>query len=315
MGLTSHPIPNRPVPTLDRLGASVPQDLDAKKVAMEWFDTFSAAIVSSNIQAFSSLFIQDAFWRDILALTWDFRTFFGFLAIEKFLSDRLGSTKPTDFKLHDDKFLRLEQPFPDVVWIIFMFDFKTDTGIASGVARLVPTASGAWKAYSVFTNLEDLKDFPEKLGPLRNPHMNHGNWEEARRREREFIDADGKQKEPAVVIIGAGYSGLNLAARLKYLDVPTLVVEKDARVGDVWRNRSKTLTLHNPVREHHLIFFLRYWLTIDLDKIICIWHTFRKSVSSLASHVELNYRQFSVYLACVHAKSKGTSPVLSCCCF
>jgi hypothetical protein len=78
-----------------------------------------------------------------------------------------------------------------------------------------------WKAYSVFTNLDDLKGFPGKLGTLRNSELNHGNWEDIRRREKEFVDADGKQKDPIVEIIEEGHRGLNLAARLKCLEVPT----------------------------------------------------------------------------------------------
>lgn len=43
----------------------------------------------------------------------------------------------------------------------------------------------------------------------------------------EFID-----QNPAVVILGAGHSGLQLAARLRRLRLPTLVIEKNSRVGD-----------------------------------------------------------------------------------
>ena len=41
--------------------------------------------------------------------------------------------------------------------------------------------------------------------------------------------ADG---DPAVIVVGAGHTGLEIAARLKYLGVPHLVIEKKARVGD-----------------------------------------------------------------------------------
>jgi len=43
-----------------------------------------------------------------------------------------------------------------------------------------------------------------------------------------------------------------LAARLRRLGVPTIVVEKNARAGDSWRNRYKTLCLHDPVWYDHL---------------------------------------------------------------
>jgi hypothetical protein len=244
MTTITHPVPITPLPTLDRLGASVPPDLDAKAIAKQWFIAFSTALSTSNTQSLSTLFVRDAFWRDMLAFTWDFRTFSGLSSISDFLADRLSMMRPTGFSLRDDAYLGLRQPFPDLVWVNMMFDFETDAGIASGVVRLVPTSDGIWKAHMVYTNLEDLKGFPEKKGALRNNKPNHGKWEEDRRREREFED-----REPVVVIIGGGHCGLGVAARLKCLDVPTLVVENNPRIGDNWRNRYEALSLHDPVCE------------------------------------------------------------------
>ena len=39
-------------------------------------------------------------------------------------------------------------------------------------------------------------------------------------------------ENPTVVIVGAGHSGLELAARLQQLQVPALLVEKNPRIGD-----------------------------------------------------------------------------------
>jgi hypothetical protein len=151
-------------------------------------------------------------------------------------------TKLKAVKLKAD-FLGLQRPWPDVAWIQGMFEFETDVGLASGIFRLVPTANEEWKGHCIFTNLEDLKGFPEKIGPLRNPDPNH-KWVEDRRRESDF-----KDRAPVVVIVGGGHSGLALAARLKYLDVPTLVIETNPRIGDNWRNRYEALCLHDPVCE------------------------------------------------------------------
>ena len=235
--------PDYPLPTLDRLGASLAPDLDVKLVAEEWFKSFSATASSGDATALSALILPDGFWRDMLALTWEFHTFHGTEKILAVLADRLALTKMHDLRLRE-AYVQLEQPFPDLAWISLMFDFATATGAATGIARLVPTASGAWKAHVVFTNLESLTAFPEKVGPLRNQEPNHGKWAAQRRREAEFLDGD-----PAVLIIGAGQSGLDIAARLKYLDVPTLAVERNARIGDNWRNRYEALCLHDPVCE------------------------------------------------------------------
>lgn len=42
-------------------------------------------------------------------------------------------------------------------------------------------------------------------------------------------------------------SGLSVAARLKFLGINTLVVEKNERIGDNWRNRYDSLCLHDSV--------------------------------------------------------------------
>ena len=60
--------------------------------------------------------------------------------------------------------------------------------------------------------------------------------------------------EPEVLIIGAGQSGLALAAQLQHLGVPYLVAEQNPRVGDNWRKRYNSLILHDPVWVNHLPF-------------------------------------------------------------
>ncbi|KAG6909650.1 hypothetical protein DXG01_016230 [Tephrocybe rancida] len=242
-------LPEPPLPTLQRLNATIPDDLDAKTVAKAWFAAFARSAEAGDAQAVSQLFVDDAFWRDMLALTWDFRTFSGLPKITQFLTDRLGSARPTAFTLRDDAFLGLHRPYPDIAWINLFFDFQTATGIAFGIARLIPNANGEWKAHTVFTNLEDLKNFPEKIGPLRNAAPNHGKWVDDRKKEAEFEDTS-----PAVLIVGGGQSGLEVAARLKALDVPTLVVEKNQRIGDNWRNRYDALCLHDPVWYDHMAY-------------------------------------------------------------
>ncbi|KAL0956661.1 hypothetical protein HGRIS_002793 [Hohenbuehelia grisea] len=235
-----------PLPTLEKLGASVPEDLDATKVANEWFSQFAASLEAGDPERTLALFVEDSYWRDILALTWDFRTFVGTPKIKQFVKDRVTSGTIKNLKLKDE-FLGLQRPYPDLAWIQALFTFETDVGLASGIVRLVPTANGDWKGHTVLTNLEDLKGFPEKLGHLRDDRPNHGKWVEQRRREVEFLDS-----EPTVLIAGAGQSGLEVAARLECLGISSLLVEKNARIGDNWRSRYSALCLHDPVWYDHM---------------------------------------------------------------
>jgi hypothetical protein len=235
-------IPDGKLPTLTLLNASVPQDLDARQVAKSWFSIFSNAIESRNVQAVIDLLLPDSYWRDMLALTWDFRTFYRQDKISIFLRDRLCLMNVGNLKLREDAYLRLMKPYPDVAWIGMMFDFETGVGICSGIIRIVPTSNGEWKAHVVYTNLEDLKGFPEKINSLRDDSNNYPSWAQDRREAAEFID-----KEPSALIIGGSQNGLGIAARLKTMGVTALVIEKTPRIGDIWRNRYEALCLHDPV--------------------------------------------------------------------
>lgn len=242
-------IQNATLPTLDRLGVELADDaaIDAVKIAQEWFSSFSQAIQAGTTSDVLSLLLPDAWWRDILSLTNDFRTFYGTEPISQFLSDRVVGSKGklSDFKL-DPKSIELQHPYTDLAWIQAIFTYRSPTTYSSGVFRLVPTSSttGSWLAHSIFTNLEGLNDYPEQINSLREQAPNHGKWHEKRRREIECLD-----EEPKVVVVGGGQSGLEIAARLKYLGIKTLVVEREPRVGNLWRKRYEALCLHDTVCE------------------------------------------------------------------
>ncbi|KAJ7090179.1 hypothetical protein C8R44DRAFT_818281 [Mycena epipterygia] len=224
-------VPILTLPTLDKLNATVPQDLDVSKVAAAWMVSFVSCVEAGDVAGVTKLFIDESHWRDMLALTWDFRSFHGAPSIQNFLSDRLASAQLTNFRIKD-QFTALQQPYPDIAWIQVIFDFETSVGLVSGVVRLVPQPSRApWKAHCMYTNLQDLKGFPEKIDGLRNSAANYGKWERERQHALSF-----EEEEPTVLVIGGGHSGLDIAARLKYLDVRTLVA----------------LCLHDPVWYDHL---------------------------------------------------------------
>lgn len=243
------PTLTRALPTLHNLGSTVDPNLDVQAVADDWFSKFAKAIGLKDVPAIVDLFIDGAFWRDMLALTWDFRTFEGKNAVSKFLQDQLSvfNPQPNTFSLQRDR-IELQRPYQDIAWIQAFFNFDTNVGHASGVFRLVPLLDGAWKAHVVYTNLEDLKGFPERIGPLRDFQPNHGKWVAKREREREFLD-----EEPTVVVVGGGQGGLEIAARLKMLGISALVVERNKRIGDNWRNRYSALCLHDPVCEFDIL--------------------------------------------------------------
>ncbi|EJT97539.1 FAD/NADP-binding domain-containing protein [Dacryopinax primogenitus] len=232
------------LPTHPTLGGPPPPSVDAGQA---WFTSFSNAISSCDVLALLGLIREDGFWRDMLALTWDFRTFKGTERIKEFLHDRLQGAELSSLKLSNDFPPNLEQPWEDVTWLIITFTFSTKVGTGTGIARLVfDHKPGAWQVYTIFTTLSGLHGVSEALGSNRLMQPNHGQWLSSLAQTLEF------EKDPEVLIIGAGQSGLDVAARLKMMGVSVLCVERNARIGDQWRGRYEALCLHDPVWYDHL---------------------------------------------------------------
>jgi hypothetical protein len=102
------------------------------------------------------LLVDDVFWRDMLALTWEFHTFQSTPSAQTFLADQHPLFTLSSFKLRED--LVISRGFR-------LFDFESTGGIAPGVFGLVPLADASCKSHTVFTNLENLKRIPEQNGP------------------------------------------------------------------------------------------------------------------------------------------------------
>ena len=107
-------------------------------------------------------------------------------------------------------------------------------------------------------------------------------WLEQREREAREL---GYETQPEVVIVGGGQGGIALAARLRQLRVPTIVVERNERPGDSWRKRYKSLCLHDPVWYDHLpyIKFPENWPVFSPKDKIGDWLEMYTRV------MELNY--------------------------
>ncbi len=254
----------------------------ALDIASTWVDNFAKALASGEISNVLSCILPDGWLRDILVFTWANRSLHGHEKISAYLNsdgnNKVISAKISNIALDTREFLTPE--YASVAGTVtsgFLFSISVGTG--RGYVHLLPDAQGVWKALSVIMMLDELYGHPEE-GPELGVYGEHTlAWEEVDKKRKEDIEAD-----PHVLIstsvwcmlcigvlmtnllkVGAGQSGLTVAARFRQMNLPTLVVESNPRVGDNWRARYPTLTLHTP-RSHFnrgLSVFLHLPATYD----------------------------------------------------
>jgi cation diffusion facilitator CzcD-associated flavoprotein CzcO len=219
-----------------------------------WLADFQLAIDAGNTAAAAGLFRADGFLRDLLALTWDLRTFSGPEAIAKALGAALTVRTITGIRQEDGPPEMFERNRYGPTIEAF-FTFETDIAVCRGHLRLLRSLdeSMPWQAWTLATSMEDLKDYPERAGMRRPSAAANGHRSGAGTTSAAATGAERfRTEEPDVVIIGAGQAGLTLAARLMALEIPALVLERAPRVGDNWRSRYQSLVLHNQVSANHL---------------------------------------------------------------
>jgi putative flavoprotein involved in K+ transport len=249
-----------------------------------WLAQFDGALATADDGLLKTLFHPDSYWRDALALSWNLQTINGADAILSALKDRAVSAAPGSFRIDPDRAAPRRVSRAGTSAIEAIFKFETAQGRGSGILRLIPdTADGnRLKAWTLLTALEELKGFEEQIGTARprgeaySRDFRGPNWLDLRKADAEYADRD-----PVVVVIGGGQSGLSIAARLKQLQVDTLIVDRGLRIGDNWRNRYHALTLHNQVQVNHLPYmpFPPNWPTyIPKDKLANWFETYVESM-------------------------------------
>jgi putative flavoprotein involved in K+ transport len=240
-----------------------------------WLERFGEASEAGSVEKVLAAVAPDGYWRDLLALTGDLGTYHGHDAIAPMLTDHLGRAAPSEFAADD--FGPRVFPTEDGTTVEGFFTFQTPVGHCRGVARLT-RADGDWLATCVLTDLDDVKDHERALGtrrpvgPRKDANTGPGhNWKDQRRREVAYRD-----REPDVVVIGAGQGGLAAAANLRLMGVDTLILEKSERVGDGWRKRYHSLVLHDPVWADHLPYlpFPASWPIYSAKDKIADWFEF-----------------------------------------
>ncbi|MBV8949124.1 MAG: NAD(P)/FAD-dependent oxidoreductase [Solirubrobacterales bacterium] len=242
----------------------------------QWLSRFDEALARDDAAAASEMFAPESFWRDLVAFTWNIKTVEAPGGVQDMLEHTLARTKPRGWRVTE------EPTSADGVGEAWL-EFETEVGRGSGHLRLVDG-----KAWTLLTALDELKGYEQSLGPRRPKGVEHGanpdrhTWLEDRRREAE---ESGFATQPYAVIVGGGQGGIALGARLRQLDVPAIIIERNARPGDSWRKRYKSLCLHDPVWYDHLPYvkFPPNWPVFSPKDKIADWLEMYTRV------MELNY--------------------------
>ncbi len=212
-----------------------------------WLARFESALAAGDATAAADLFATECYWRDLVSFTWNITTVEGRDQVADLVgaaaagagASGFGTSEPPD-----------EADGVVTAWIVF----ETATGRGNGLLRLVEE-DGQDRAWTLLTALYELKGHEEPRGTHRPMGAQHGaskhrvTWKERRQQEAESL---GSTTQPYVLVIGGGQGGIALGSRLRQLDVPALVIDKHPRPGDQWRNRYKSLCLHDPVWYDHL---------------------------------------------------------------
>ncbi|MDO6460855.1 NAD(P)/FAD-dependent oxidoreductase [Granulosicoccaceae sp. 1_MG-2023] len=217
----------------------------SKAQAERFLAAFDELLQAGRADAVAGLFNEECYWRDLVSFTWNLKTVESREAVRNMLESQLPGIKPRNFTLDPD------QPVSEADGTIeAWFKFETEAGRGYGLVRL---RDG--KVWTLLTTLQELKGFEQPtcfnrpLGAKHGHDKHRKSWLEEREQEMAEL---GYTKQPYCVIIGGGQGGIALGARLKALNVPTIIVEKNRRAGDSWRNRYKSLCLHDPVWYDHL---------------------------------------------------------------
>lgn len=155
-----------------------------------------------------------------------------------------------------------------MAWIQGGFSFQNPHGEGRGFVRLANVGPGVWKAWIVFTQLEQLA-FQKALDEQRTKHPSAV---PPTATDVASSPQTAEGEDVPVVIVGAGntvnphlrpiallmrrlgQAGLMLGARLASMGIKPLLLEKSPRVGDSWRKRYRKVTLHTPTYTDHYPF-------------------------------------------------------------
>ncbi|KAJ0131514.1 Ankyrin-1 [Fusarium oxysporum f. sp. albedinis] len=249
---TRPPVPTFPV---EELQGALPEAVIDDEIDHE-------AIASASILSLPSLstgmLSDNPIWRDLFVLTGTLRTFHGEEIIVPVWQQLSRTKKPIEFAFvpGSSKVVRLGETY---AWIQAKFTFNVagpPECVCSGYIGLVPESESNWKIWLLTTMLEKLQAFPSpdsfaswrtqdnvvaaNNNGVQDAGLSSTGHSTTATRTAEALDNSHHE----CVTVGAGFSGLCVAGRLKAMGVSCLILESNPKVGDTWLNRYETVRYH-----------------------------------------------------------------------
>ena len=174
-----------PLPTLVLHDDVKPDSIDPLSITKTWLKKLQQKISQNQLGDVSELFIEESWWRDIVALSWNITTKHGRNDIGQYLQSQAAKSGFGQFNIINQGALQPRlSDMGGLIWIESGFTFESKAGTGRGIVRLANVSPLLWKAWIVHTNLDELKEFPEQ-SPLEK-------------------SKDYKTADIQVLIIGAG---------------------------------------------------------------------------------------------------------------
>ncbi len=212
-----------------------------------WLASFEAALVARDVERAAGMFATESFWRDLVSFTWNLTT----VEHRAGVTDLLGAT--------------LEQTDPSGFAPPSRPPRTTASSRRGSPSRPLSAAAPGWCGWSARTARTGRSPSSPPSTSSRATKSRSavgGRWEPStvptstappgRSSARPRPRAWGRPHSPTCWSSAAVRAGIALGSRLRQLGVPALVIDKHPRPGDQWRNRYKSLCLHDPVWYDHL---------------------------------------------------------------
>lgn len=220
-----------------------------------WLQAFGRAQESGSRAELVRLFCEESYWRDQVALTWNMCQFWGREEVCDSLLEAVSRARPSHFRV-DEKQVQPECArflARELIEAYFLFDLPYGQG--QGFLRLVrdeDSPTGV-RCYMLGTDILSIDGVVEELGnrvtrermdPIFPIHgykpMRKGQHYSEFSRDKMALE----DRDPDVLIIGGGHTGMCIGARLERMGQSYLMVDRGERPGDSWRLRYDALALH-----------------------------------------------------------------------